>query len=122
MAPERAGAPIPANVRTMTMSLSPEAAGSRGRSGRERVFRAPGAKHPAYAERRFGAPLEQLWPVASDLENELPLLVSGLRSFTVTQSAGERLSGEAVGTLGYKERFDVVLRPGWCLMQGKVLT
>ncbi|KUL26754.1 hypothetical protein [Streptomyces regalis] len=80
------------------------------------------AKHPAYAERRFDVPLEQLWPVASDLENELPLIVSGLRSFTVTQSSGERLSGQAVGTLGYKERFDVVLRPGWCLMQGKVLT
>lgn len=80
------------------------------------------AKHPAYAERRFDVPLEQVWAVASDLENELPRIVSGLRSFTVVESAGERLSGQAVGSLGYKEQFDVVLRPGWCLMQGRVLT
>ncbi|MFI9803973.1 hypothetical protein ACIHEJ_06305 [Streptomyces sp. NPDC052301] len=83
---------------------------------------ASAAGHPSYAERRFDVPLERLWSVASDLENELPLIVSGLRSFTITHSAGERLSGEAVGAVGFREQFDVVLRPGWCLMQGKVLT
>lgn len=80
------------------------------------------AKHPAYTERHFDVPFERLWSVTSDLEHELPLIVSGLRSFTLTKSLGERLSGQAVGVLGYRERFDVVLRPGWCLMQGRALT
>ncbi|QKW07757.1 hypothetical protein HUT18_16575 [Streptomyces sp. NA04227] len=80
------------------------------------------AKHAAYAERRFEVPFEQLWAVASDLENELPRIVGGLRSFAVTSSSGERLSGRAAGPLGYREHFDVVLRPGWCLMQSDRLT
>ncbi|MEU3659501.1 hypothetical protein AB0E77_07000 [Streptomyces sp. NPDC032940] len=83
---------------------------------------ASGARHPAFAERRFDVPVGRLWSVASDLETELPLIVPGLRSFTVTKTAGDRLSGRAVGVLGYRERFDVVLRPGWCLMQGTALT
>ncbi|EST36104.1 hypothetical protein M878_03110 [Streptomyces roseochromogenus subsp. oscitans DS 12.976] len=78
--------------------------------------------HPSFAERHYAVPLERLWSVASDLEHELPLIVTGLRSFSVTEADGERLSGEAVSVLGVRERFDVVLRPGWCLMQGKVLT
>ncbi|MET7274611.1 hypothetical protein ABZS59_25940 [Streptomyces flaveolus] len=83
---------------------------------------ASSARHPAFAERRFDVPVGHFWSVASDLEAELPLIVPGLRSFTVTESSGDRLSGRAVGAFGYRERFDVVLRPGWCLMQGTTLT
>ncbi|WEO94229.1 hypothetical protein A6P39_009490 [Streptomyces sp. FXJ1.172] len=83
---------------------------------------ASAAKHPVYTERRFDEPFDQVWSTASDLEHELPLIVGALRSFTLTQAPGEHLSGLAVGALGYRERFDVVLRPGWCLMQGRVLT
>ncbi|MEU9593418.1 SRPBCC family protein [Streptomyces sp. NPDC048193] len=83
---------------------------------------ASSARHPAFAERRFDVPVDRVWSVASDLEAELPLIVPGLRSFTVTESSGDRLAGRAVGALGYRESFDVVLRPGWCLMQGTALT
>lgn len=86
---------------------------------------------PVYAERRFAFPVEQVWAVASDLERELPLLVSGLRSFAVTlvgeregaagAAAGDRFEGRAVSALGHRERFDIVLRPGWCLMQSAML-
>ncbi|MFI7007048.1 hypothetical protein [Streptomyces sp. NPDC050145] len=83
---------------------------------------------PVYAERRFAFPVERVWAVASDLENELPLLVSGLRSFAVAPAgeggraaAGDRFEGRAVSALGHRERFDIVLRPGWCLMQSAVL-
>ncbi|MCT2589302.1 hypothetical protein LHJ74_05030 [Streptomyces sp. N2-109] len=80
------------------------------------------AKYPSYAERHFDVPVRQLWSVASDLERELPHIVSGLRSFTILESGGDRHSGRAVSVIGHRERFEVVLRPGWCLMQGRVLT
>lgn len=85
---------------------------------------ASASKHPVYAERRFELPLDQVWSVASDLQNELPLLISGLRSFTVARplGGGDRLEGHAVSAIGHRERFDIVLRPGWCLMQSKVLS
>jgi hypothetical protein len=83
---------------------------------------AAATKHPTFTERHFGATFDELWSVASDLERELPHLVPGLRSFTITSSEGDRLSGRAVGALGHREHFDVVLRPGWCLMQSKILT
>lgn len=82
---------------------------------------ASAAKYPTYAERHFDVPVEHLWRVASDLEGELPHIVSGLRSFTILESDGDRLSGRAVSSIGHREHFDVVLRPGWCLMQSKVL-
>ncbi|MFI5797403.1 hypothetical protein [Streptomyces sp. NPDC051677] len=78
-------------------------------------------KHPTYAERHFDVPFAELWSVASDLEHELPYIIPGLRSFTVIASEGERLEGEAVSALGHRERFEVVLRPGWCLMQSRIL-
>ncbi|MEU3827372.1 hypothetical protein GT045_14995 [Streptomyces sp. SID486] len=86
------------------------------------VIASAAGPHASFAERRFDVPLDRLWSVASDLENELPLIVGGLRTFGITRSEGERLTGEAVGALGFREQFDIVLRPGWCLMQGKVLT
>ncbi|MFF3405291.1 SRPBCC family protein [Streptomyces sp. NPDC002742] len=82
---------------------------------------ASATKHPNLAERHFSVPFEQLWAVASDLEHELPHIVPGLRSFTLISRDGDRLSGRAVGALGYREHFELVLRPGWCLMQSRVL-
>ncbi|MER5730663.1 hypothetical protein ABT084_20420 [Streptomyces sp. NPDC002138] len=75
----------------------------------------------SYAQRRYEVPIERLWAVAADLENELPQIITGLRSFTITGTDGERISAQAVSSLGHREHFDVVLRPGWCLMQSKVL-
>jgi hypothetical protein len=83
---------------------------------------ASATRHPTYAERYFDVPLEQLWSVVSDLEHELPHIVPGLRSFTLTGGDGDRLPGQAVSSLGHRERFDVVLRPGWCLMKSRILT
>ncbi|WP_395298339.1 hypothetical protein ACF9IK_36430 [Kitasatospora hibisci] len=77
----------------------------------------PGAVH--HAEILIPAPLDRVWSVASDLENELPELLGTVKSFTITRAEGERLEAYAVGTLGQRARFDVVLRPGWCLMSSR---
>lgn len=46
-------------------------------------------------------------------------MIGDIRSFNVTSAAGERLEARARSPLGMRARFDVVLRPGWCLMQSR---
>ncbi|MEU9158833.1 hypothetical protein AB0D29_00900 [Streptomyces sp. NPDC048424] len=76
----------------------------------------PGA---GFAEDLVDAPFDQVWALASDLENQLPVMITDIRSFTVTSAAGEQLEARARSPLGLRARFDVVLRPGWCLMQSR---
>ncbi|MEU9372758.1 hypothetical protein AB0D94_03125 [Streptomyces sp. NPDC048255] len=82
---------------------------------------ASASKYPSFGERLFDVPIERLWAVATDLEKELPHIVPGLRSFTITGTEKDRLTGQAVSSIGHREHFDVVLRPGWCLMQSKAI-
>ncbi|TQF01203.1 hypothetical protein E6W39_01815 [Kitasatospora acidiphila] len=65
------------------------------------------------------APVDRVWAVASDLERELPRLLTTVRSFRFTGGEGERLRAHAVGRFGQQADFEVVLRPGWCLMQSR---
>ncbi|MFE2287109.1 RNA polymerase sigma factor [Streptomyces sp. NPDC059443] len=58
---------------------------------------------------------------SADLENELPRLLPDVRSLAVTSADGERLEAYARGYGGVRARFDIVLRPGWCLMQSRFL-
>ena len=75
----------------------------------------------AYAEKIIPAPFEAVWEAASDLEHELPRMITDLRSFEITSARGERLTASARGRLGQRASFDVVLRPGWCVMQSRLL-
>jgi hypothetical protein len=75
-----------------------------------------------YAEKLIPAPFDAVWEAASDLEHELPRMITDLRSFEITGVRGERLTAHARGWLGQRARFDVVLRPGWCVMQSRFLT
>jgi Polyketide cyclase / dehydrase and lipid transport len=71
----------------------------------------------------IAAPFDRVWAVAADLEGELPRwLFPDIRSITVAHAdGGGRLLARAVGHSGLRARFDVVLRPGWCLMQSRFL-
>jgi len=75
----------------------------------------------AYAEKFIPAPFSTVWEAASDLERELPRMITDLRSFEITSARGERLTASARGRLGQRASFDVVLRPGWCVMQSRLL-
>jgi hypothetical protein len=44
-------------------------------------------------------------------------MVTDLRSFEITSARGERM--RASGRLGQRARFDIVLRPGWCVMRSR---
>src|SRR5262249_1927312 len=74
-----------------------------------------------YAEKLIPAPFDAVWDAASDLERELPRLLTDVRSFEITSARGERMTARARGWLGQRARFDVVLRPGWCVMQSRFL-
>lgn len=73
------------------------------------------------AETTLDAPFEQVWAVAADLERELPVYLPDVRSFTITSHHGQHLEARARGYLGLRARFDVVLRPGWCVMRSRFL-
>lgn len=73
-----------------------------------------------YAEQHIPAPFGTVWAVASDLEAELPRILR-LRALEITASDAGRLQARARSRLGIWARFDVVLRPGWCLMQSRFL-
>ncbi|MEU9105840.1 SRPBCC family protein [Streptomyces xanthophaeus] len=76
-----------------------------------------------YAEEYIDAPLDEVWDVASDLEGELPHLVPTIQAFRMVPGfrpgAPERGQGWAHGPLGYRARFEVLLQPGYCLMQSR---
>jgi len=69
------------------------------------------------------APLERVWAVAGDLEGELShWLFPDIRSVRVTTTDDpSRLVAVVRGYSGLRARFNVVLRPGWCLMQSRFL-
>lgn len=73
----------------------------------------------SYAEHLVPAPFDRVWELASDLEEQLPRLITDISAFTVTSSRGDRLEARARSPLGLRARFDIVLRPGWCLLQSR---
>ncbi len=73
-------------------------------------------------EREMALPFEAVWRVASDLEHELPGLGGGwVTAFRYLTVEGERREALVRGPLGIRDRFRIVLRPGWCWMEGHAL-
>jgi len=76
----------------------------------------PGA---SYAEEYFDVPFERVWDYIADMERSMPVLVPLFRDFRIVEHEGERLKARAIGRIGSRGAFDIVLRPGWCLMQDR---
>ncbi|WP_457030139.1 hypothetical protein [Kitasatospora sp. P5_F3] len=95
-------------------------------NGPDRIARlqvlAAGLRAPLYAERRLDLPFDRVWAVVADLEGELPRLISFVREFRVPAGDSELKQAEAVDVLGLRGPFEVRLRPGWCLMQSRLVT
>ncbi len=73
------------------------------------------------AETVLAAPLSDVWTVLADVETGFPGLVPDVRSVRVVDRVGERLRVDVRGRSGLRAPFDMVLRPGWCLMQSRFL-
>lgn len=80
---------------------------------------AAGLNAVMYADEYIDAPFSEVWAMASDLERELPHLVTTLCAFRMPPGPQERKHAWAHGVLRNRARFDVLLQPGWCLMQSR---
>jgi len=79
----------------------------------------PGA---AIHQRVINAPFTSVWAVASDLEDELPRwLFPDIRTVRLASTGPGHAVAHVRGHSGLRARFDVVLQPGWCLMQSRFL-
>jgi len=78
----------------------------------------PGA---ALVETIIPAPFAVVWNVAADLERAVPESEWHVRSLRITRRDGDRVEALVTGLAGARDRFAGVLRPGWCLLQGRLL-
>lgn len=77
----------------------------------------------AVVERIIDAPFDDVWSIASDIEHELPRLGARfVTSLRIIERDGERLRADVRGPIGIRDEFVIVLRPGWCWMEGHVLS
>ncbi len=73
------------------------------------------------AETVLPARFDLVWSVLSDVENEFPGLVPDVKSIRILARDGERMRALVHGHSGLRAPFDMVLRPGWCLMRSRFL-
>ncbi len=81
-----------------------------------------------YTEEHLRIPYERVWAYVDDVETSIPALITDIRSFRVVgrdtaapDPAEKRLTAKAAGLLGNRGDFEVVLKPGWCLMQSRLV-
>ena len=72
-------------------------------------------------ERLIPAPFATVWDQISDLERAVPASEWHVRSLRITEQRGDRLSADVQSVIGLHDQFAIVLRPGWCWMEGRLL-
>ncbi len=77
--------------------------------------------HAAFRERVLDAPFEAVWRVAGDLERGTPQWKKDVGGLAIVQRNDDRLAVEIRSYLGIRLRLEAVLRPGWCIMEGRLL-
>lgn len=76
--------------------------------------------HAAFRERVLDAPFDDVWRIASDLEQGTPQWKKDVTGLAILQEDDEQLEVEIRSYLGIRLRLRAVLRPGWCVMQGRL--
>ena len=74
----------------------------------------------AYRERVLDAPFDDVWRVASDLEHGTPQWKKNVAALAILRQEDDRLEVEIRSPFGIRLRARAVLRPGWCVMQGRL--
>ena len=65
------------------------------------------------------APFDDVWRIAGDLEHGTPLWEKNTAALAILRREGERLEIEIRSPFGIRLRALGILRPGWCVMQGR---
>lgn len=76
----------------------------------------------AFRERVLDAPFDDVWRVASDLEHGTPKWEKNVAALAVLRREDDRLEVVIRSPFGISVRAHVVLRSGWCVMQGSLFT
>jgi hypothetical protein len=72
-------------------------------------------------ERVLDAPYQRVWSFIQDLEHSVPAFDPAVRWLRILSHEGERLVVTAATTgTPFRQRFDVELRHGWCLMRSRL--
>jgi len=74
----------------------------------------------AFRECLIDAPFDAVWRVASDLENGTAQWEKNVAALTILEQEDDRLAVEIRSPLGFRLRAQAILRPGWCVMQGRI--
>jgi hypothetical protein len=74
----------------------------------------------AFLERVLDAPFDDVWQVASDLEQTTPQWEKNVAALAILQRDDDRLEVEIRSPFGFRLRAQGILRPGWCVMQGQL--
>ena len=76
--------------------------------------------HAAFLERVLDAPFDDVWRVASDLEHGTPQWEKNVAALAILHKEDDRLEVAIRSPFGVRVRASAVLRPGWCVMQGRL--
>jgi hypothetical protein len=74
----------------------------------------------AFRERILDAPFDGVWGVAGDLEHGTPQWKKDVAALAILEQDDDRLSVEIRSHFGIRVHLQAVLRPGWCVMQGRL--
>ena len=84
---------------------------------------AAGLPHVATNETVFEAGFDRVWALVSDFEQYTAQIEAAVGAAKVVSRTGDRLVLHVKGpvpALSRWQRFDVVVRPGWCLMASRL--
>jgi hypothetical protein len=73
----------------------------------------------AVDETVFDVPFDSFWRFIEDLETNTPRIESTVNKLEILDRYGDRLRLKARSPIGVWDEFDAVLRPGFCVMQGR---
>lgn len=76
--------------------------------------------HAAFRERLLDAPFDDVWRVAADLEHGTARWEKNVAALSILRREADRLEVEIRSPFGFRLRANAILRPGWCVMQGRL--
>ena len=80
---------------------------------------AAGLPHVAADEAVFDVPFDQFWEFITDFENNTARIEGTVTRARILERRGDHLKLKARSIIGLWDEFDVILRPGWCVMRAR---